>query len=40
MDAYETRFIKLLTYADNIKDDKVKIQIFLSGLPTFYRAKI
>ena len=40
MDAYETRFLKLLTYADDIKYNKVKIKIFLSGLPTFYRDKI
>ena len=30
----------MLTYADHIKDEKVKIQIFLSGLPTFYKDKI
>ena len=41
MDAYEKRFLGLLTYADYIKDEKAKnIQIFLSGLPTFYRDKI
>ena len=40
MDAYEKRFHELLTYADYIKDKKVKILRFLSGLPTFYRDKI
>ena len=40
METYEKRFFGLLTYADYIKDEKVKIKIFLSGLPTFYRDKI
>ena len=40
MDAYEKIFLELLTYVDYIKYDKVKIQIFLSGLPTFYKDKI
>ena len=40
MDAYEKRFIELLTYADYRKDDKVNIQIFLSGSPTLYRDEI
>ena len=40
MDAYENIFLGLLTYGYYIKDEKVKIQIFLSGLPTFYRDKI
>ena len=40
MEAYEKRFFGLLTYANYIKDEKVKIQIFLSGLATFYRGKI
>ena len=40
MDAYEKRFLELLTYADYIKDDKVKIQRFLCGLTTFYGDKI
>jgi hypothetical protein len=30
----------LLKYVDFIKDDKVKIQRFLSGLPSFYSEKI
>ena len=40
MDAYEKRFIELLTYADYRIDDKVNIQIFLSGFPTIYMDKI
>ena len=40
MDAYEKTFFQLLTYAYYIKYEKVKIQIFLSGFPTFYRDKI
>ena len=40
MDAYEKTFLELLRYADFIKDEKVKIQRFLSGLPESYRDKI
>ena len=40
MDAYKQIVLELLTYAYYIKDEKVKIQRFLSGLPTFYRDKI
>ena len=40
MDAYENIFLKLLTYLSYIKDEKVKIQIYLSVLPTFYKDKI
>ena len=40
MDAYEKRFLELLNYGYYIKDEKVKIQIFLSALPIFYRDKI
>jgi hypothetical protein len=32
MDEYEKRFFELLKYVDFIKDEKVKIQRFLSGL--------
>ena len=35
MDAYEKRFLEKLTYVDYIKDDKVNIPIFLSGLLLF-----
>ena len=40
VDAYKKRFLELLTYAGYKKDEKVKIQRFLSGLLTFYRDKI
>jgi hypothetical protein len=40
MDAYEKQFFELMKYVDFIKDDKVKIQIFLSGLPSLYSDKI
>jgi hypothetical protein len=36
MDEYEKRFFELLKYVDFIKDEEVKIQRFLSGLPSFY----
>lgn len=32
--------IELLRYVDYIKDEKAKIQCFLSGLPTYYKVKI
>ena len=40
MEAYEKKFLELLNYADFIKDEKVNIQRFLSGLPESYRDKI
>jgi hypothetical protein len=40
MEECEKRFFKLLKYVDFIKDEKVKIQRFLSGLPSFYSDKI
>jgi hypothetical protein len=40
MEEYEKRFFELLKYVDLIKDDKVKIQRFLSGLPSFYSDNI
>jgi len=40
MDEYEKMFFELLKYVDFIKDDKVKIQRFISGLPSFYNDKI
>jgi hypothetical protein len=40
MDQYEKRFFELVKYVDFIKDEKVKIQRFLSGLPSFYSDKI
>jgi endonuclease III-like uncharacterized protein len=40
MDEYEKRFFELLKYVSFIKYEKVKIQIFTSGLPSFYSDKI
>ena len=40
MNAYEKIFLEILTYVDYIKDEKVNIQGFLSGLTTFYKDKI
>jgi hypothetical protein len=40
MDEYERRFLEILIYVSFIKDEKVKIQRFLSGLPSFYKDKI
>ena len=40
MDEYEKRFFEFLKYVDFIKDKNVKIQRFLSGLPSSYSEKI
>jgi hypothetical protein len=40
MEEYERKFLEILRYMDFIKDEKVKIQKFLSGLPSFYKDKI
>ena len=40
METYEKMFLEILNYADFIKDEKVNIQRFLSGLPESYRDKI
>ena len=40
VEEYEKWFFELFKYVDFIKDKKVKIQIFLSGLPSFYSDKI
>ena len=40
MDGYEKRFFGLLKYVDFIKDEKFKIQRFMSGLKSFYIDKI
>jgi hypothetical protein len=40
MDEYEKRFFELIKYFDFIKDEKLKIQSFLSGLPYFYSDNI
>jgi hypothetical protein len=40
IEEYEKWFFELLKYVDFIKDEKVKIQSFLSGIPSFYSEKI
>jgi hypothetical protein len=40
MDEYEKLVFELLKYVESIKDEKVKIQMFLSGLPSFYSDNI
>jgi hypothetical protein len=40
MEEYKKKFLRLLKYVRFIGDEKVKIQRFLSGLPTFYKEKI
>jgi hypothetical protein len=37
---YEKKFLGLLKYVKFMGDEKVNIQIFLSGFPTFYKEKI
>jgi hypothetical protein len=39
MEEYVKRLFELLKYVDFIKDEKVKIHRFLSGLPSFYSDK-
>ena len=40
IDEYERRFLELLKYVSFIKDEIVKIQRYLSGLPSFISDKI
>ena len=40
MKEYVNRFLELLRYVRYIKDEKVKIQRFLSGLPQSYKDRI
>jgi hypothetical protein len=40
MDEYDKRFFELFKYVGFIKDEKAKIQRFLSGLPSLYSDKI
>jgi hypothetical protein len=40
MDEYETRFLEMLRYVDFIKDEQVKIQRFLSVLPSIFNDNI
>jgi hypothetical protein len=37
---YEKKFLGVLKYVGFIKHEKVKIQIFMSGLPSFYKDNI
>ena len=37
MEEYENKFLELLRYVRYIRDDKVKIQRFLNGLPQAYK---
>ena len=40
MEEYANKFLELLRYFRYIKDEKVKIQCFLSGLPQSYKDRI
>jgi hypothetical protein len=40
MDAYAKIFMELLRYVPYLKDEKVRIQCFLSGLPQPYQDQI
>ena len=40
MEEYENKFLELLRYGRYIKDEKVKIHPFLSGLPQSYKDRI
>ena len=40
MDEYANKFLELLRYVRYIKDEKVKVQRFLSGLSQSYKDKI
>ena len=40
MDEYANKFLELLRYVRYIRDEKVEIQWFLSGLPQAYKDRI
>jgi len=40
MDEYVKKCLDLMRYVDCIKDEKIKIQRFLSGLPFYYKDQI
>ena len=40
MEEYENRFLELLRYVSYMKDEKVKVQHFLSGFPQSYKDRI
>ena len=37
---YTSRFLELLRYVPHLKEDKAKIQRFISGLPIAFKDKI
>jgi hypothetical protein len=39
MTEYEKKFLGMLNYVGFVKDEKVKIKRFLSGIPFFYKEK-
>jgi hypothetical protein len=40
MDEYERKLLEFFRHVGFIKDEKFKIQIFMSGLPSFYNDNI
>ena len=40
MDEYVKKFMYLMRYVTCINEEKIKIQRFLSGLPSFYKDQI
>ena len=40
MEEYANKFLEILRYVIYIKDEKVNIQHFLSGLPQYYKDRI
>ena len=40
MDEYVNKFLDLMRYVACINEEKIKIQRFLSGLPSFYKDRI
>ena len=39
-DKYVTKFLELLRYEPYFKDEKVKVQIFINGLPQSFKGRI
>jgi len=39
-DGYTSRFLDLLRYVPYLKEEKAKVQIFISGFPIAYRDRI
>ena len=40
MDEYVNKFLELLRYVQYIRDEKVKVQQFLSGFPQSYKDEL